>query len=64
MKYIFTAKDIETGNEVSGDLAYMKIDGSNKIKPMIVTHRGRGGYFYITSRYSIDESTIKLTVTD
>ena len=62
MKYLFKAKDLKTGNWVTGDLAYANsyINHPNKIKPMIVKHGIHGGMIWITTRYFIDENTIEL----
>lgn len=70
MKYQFRAKDLKTGELVTGDLAYAnmlsfsKKDGCQvrKIKPMIVVHNIHGGMLYITSRHFIDENTLELIV--
>jgi hypothetical protein len=69
MKYQFKAKDLKTGEWVTGDLAYANsmcfskkecrwIIG--KIKPMIVKHNIHGGMLYVTSRHFIDENTLEL----
>lgn len=67
MKYQFKAKDLKTGEWVTGDLAYAesrswKSDGRRviTIKPMIVAHNIHGGMLYITSRHFIDENTLEL----
>ena len=69
MKYQFRAKDLKTGEWVTGDLAYSdsmyfsKKEGRwiiGKIKPMIVKHNIHGGMLYITTRYFIDEDTLEL----
>lgn len=60
--YKFKARDIKTGELVTGDLAYAETwyEKTKKIKPMIVNHRIHGGMLYITSRHFIDEKTIEL----
>ena len=66
MKYQFKAKDLKTGEWVTGDLAYAKSlffrknDGLRNIKPMIVEHNIHGGMLYITTRHFIDENTLEL----
>ena len=68
MKYQFKAKDLKTGEWVTGDLAYAKSMSFRKsdgcrvrtIKPMIVAHNIHGGMLYITSRHFIDENTLEL----
>lgn len=70
MKYQFRAKDLKTGEWVTGDLAYAKSMSFRKsdecrirtIKPMIVEHNIHGGMLYITSRHFIDEDTLVLVV--
>ena len=60
--YKFKARDIKTGELVTGDLAYAETmyDKTKKIKPMIVNHCIHGGMLYITYRYFVDEKTIEL----
>lgn len=68
MKYQFRAKDLKTGEWVTGDLAYAnswsfrKKDGCKTkiVKPMIVEHYINGGMLYITTRHFIDEKTLEL----
>lgn len=68
MRYQFKAKDLKTGEWVTGDLAYAnswsfrKKDGCKikTVKPMIVEHYINGGMLYITTRCFIDESTLEL----
>ena len=55
----FSAIDIKSRKEVSGDLAYVE-QSNGTIKPMIVKRRAHGGNLYITSRYTIDPLTINL----
>lgn len=71
MKYQFRAKDLKTGEWVTGDLAYAKSMCFNKkegrwiigkIKPMIVEHKIHGGMLYITTRHFIDENTLVLVI--
>ena len=61
MIYQFKAKELKTGNEVIGDLAYAyaPFEKSHKTKPMIVTHRIHGGMVWLSQRFFVDESTIE-----
>ena len=61
--YKFKARNIKTGDYVTGDLAYAETtyDKTKKLKPMIVKHYIHGGMLYIGERYLVDEKTIELT---
>ena len=64
MDYKFKAKDIKTGEWVTGDLAYVEMYNPHRckivVKTYIVTHRAVGGMLYIGSRHRVDESTLEL----
>jgi hypothetical protein len=70
MKYQFRAKDLKTGEWVTGDLAYANVvsfrrkDGCKirGIKPMIVEHNIHGGMLYVTNRHFVDENTLVLVL--
>lgn len=61
--YKFKAKELNTGNEVQGDLIYaQRAFESPGVKSMIVKTFIHGGIVWIGSRHFVDESTIELIV--
>ena len=61
MRIQFKGKDVATGREVEGDLAWVHSHkgGQPICEPYIVTHARRGGMFYITARYKVDPDSIQ-----
>ena len=60
--YKFKARDIKTGEWVTGDLAYAETmyEKTKKIKPMIVKHYIHGGMLYIAQRFFVDEKNYRI----
>lgn len=59
----FQARDIDTGEMVTGDLVYTifhKFGKAYEIKPMLVTMLGHGGLMWAKEKHVIDESTLEL----